>query len=486
MTGFEDRGHPLVGEALEAGGLAPETADAARVRPTARGIVSLPLRRGYDALAGMVMAALAGPADDAPRRLSVAVPGVDPLAWLAAQGDTPALYWRDRDGQARVAGAGIADRLALGDPAATGDLLEQAARRLRHAPPEARYYGGFRFDAQAARGGDWRDFGLGWLVMPRFEIAETAAETHLVCTVFPGRDRAEAVLADLRRLSDAPRRPLAPPLARRHADAPDVAGWADAVAAVTGGIRQGAAWRKVVLARRTSLRGVAPVEPLGMLQGLAAATPRCFHFYFNPTGHCAFLGASPEQLFHREGDRVTSEALAGTRPRGSDIESDAALEAELRASGKDGREHGFVDAHVRAALEGVTKGVETDGAVSVLKLASVQHLLRRMHGRLKPGCGDAALMDALHPTPAVCGEPPEAAVAQIRALEPFDRGWYAGPVGFVGRDETRFAVGIRSALVCGDEVALFTGAGVVEGSDSTAEWQELEAKLRGIWTGRTL
>jgi menaquinone-specific isochorismate synthase len=95
-------------------------------------------------------------------------------------------------------------------------------------------------------------------------------------------------------------------------------------------------------------------------------------------------------------------------------------------------------------------------------------------------------MAALHPTPAVCGEPPEAAVAQIRALEPFDRGWYAGPVGFVGRDETRFAVGIRSALVQGDEVALFTGAGVVEGSDSTAEWQELEAKLRGIWTGRTL
>lgn len=486
MTGFEDRGHPLVGEALEAGSLAPDAADGRWARPSARGVVSLPLRRGYDALAWLITEALAEPADDAPHRLSVAAPGVDPLAWLAAQGDTPALYWRDRDGQTRVAGAGIADRLALGDPAATGDLLEQAARRLRHAPPEARYYGGFRFDPLAARGEDWRDFGLGWLVMPRFEVVETATETRLVCTVFPGRDRAEDVLAELHTLSDAPRRPLPPPLARRQADSPDAVGWGEGVAAVTGGIRQGAAWRKVVLARRTTLQGVAPVEPLGMLQGLAAATPRCFHFYFNPTGRCAFLGASPEQLFHRQGDTVASEALAGTRPRGSDVASDAALEADLRASGKDGREHGFVDAHVRAALEGVTEGVETDGAVSVLKLTSVQHLLRRMRGRLKRGCGDAALMAALHPTPAVCGEPPEAAVAQIRALEPFDRGWYAGPVGFVGRDETRFAVGIRSALVQGDEVTLFTGAGVVEGSDSTAEWQELEAKLRGIWTGRTL
>lgn len=473
MKGFGDRGLPRADGAL-------------RRRPVARDIVSLPLRRARERLARMVVAALDRPADGVPRRLEVAVPGVDPLAWLAAQGGAPGLYWRDRDDGLRVAGVGIADRLAPEAPGGAGGLLARAARRLCHAPPEARYFGGFRFDARGRCDAAWRDFGPGWLILPRFELVESAGEARLVCTVLPRRDRAETVLAALETLSDAPREAPAPPLARRCADSPDAVGWADAVTAVTAGIRQGAPWRKVVLARRTELSAAAPVEPLGMLRDLARATPGCFHFYFNPTGGAAFLGASPEQLFHRRGDGVASEALAGTRPRGADAAGDAALEADLRASAKDGREHGFVDAHVRSALARVAEGVETDGAVSVVKLATVQHLVRRMHGRLRPGCGDAALMAALHPTPAVCGEPPAAAVAQIRAAEPFDRGWYAGPVGFVGRDETRFAVGIRSALVRGQRVALFAGAGVVEGSDCAAEWQELEAKLRGIWTGPIL
>jgi menaquinone-specific isochorismate synthase len=141
---------------------------------------------------------------------------------------------------------------------------------------------------------------------------------------------------------------------------------------------------------------------------------------------------------------------------------------------------------VRAVLAGLTEGLVADADVSVLKLATVQHLLRRLRGRLKPGFGDGALLSALHPTPAVCGEPGGAALAAIRALEPFDRGWYAGPVGFVGRDETRFAVAIRSALVEGAAVSLYTGAGVLEGSRAEAEWRELEAKLRGIWPGRPL
>jgi menaquinone-specific isochorismate synthase len=365
-----------------------------------------------------------------------------------------------------------------------GALFEQATRRLRRAPGSIRYFGGFRFDLTAPIDKHWREFGLGWLVLPRFEVVEAGGATRLACTVIPGRDKPHEVMRALDALSDCPRQPAAPALAQREGDCPDAEGWAEAVSGVTRDIAGGGGWRKVVLARRTALHCDGAVDALGILAALAEQTPRCFHFYFNPGGQAAFIGATPEQLFHRDGRTVHSEALAGTRPRGETQEEDRRLEGELLASAKDGREHGFVDSYVRAALGRMTRGVESDGAVSVLKLGSVQHLVRRMRGMLRRGFGDAALLAALHPTPAVCGEPPAAAVGRIREAEPFDRGWYAGPVGFVGRDETRMAVGIRSALVDGDAIWLFAGAGVVQGSQPQTEWQELEAKLRGIWPGR--
>lgn len=489
MVGYDDA------ERLDGGLMLADTAwpasdeIAAPAAPVARsvpipGVVNLPLRRAYRALARALADAF-----DAPDRgrglVRIAVPlvGVEPIDWLAAQSARPALYWRDRDGLRRIAGIGAADRLEVTPGAAPETVVAEAGRRLEAAPEGARYFGGLRFDGHAPVRRPWRDFGAGWLILPRFEVIEDAGRQSFVCNVMPGRDRARAVLAELDALSDAPCAPPLPPLARRECDAPALPGWSDAVRAVTGGIARGEGWRKVVLARRTTLRCAERVSPLGMLRSLAAGTPRCFHFHFDPGGGSAFLGATPEQLFHRVGTTVHSEALAGTRPRGADAAEDRALEAALVNSLKDGQEHGFVDAHVREALAGVTSDLAGEDAVSVLKLASVQHLVRRMRGRLREGCGDAALMAALHPTPAVCGDPPEAAVARIRALEPFDRGWYAGPVGYVGRAESRFAVGIRSAVVDGRSVSLFTGAGVVEGSHPRDEWRELEAKLRGIWTG---
>jgi menaquinone-specific isochorismate synthase len=87
------------------------------------------------------------------------------------------------------------------------------------------------------------------------------------------------------------------------------------------------------------------------------------------------------------------------------------------------------------------------------------------------------LLAALHPTPAVGGVPRDAALGAIRAQEPFDRGWYAGPVGWIGADAAEFAVGIRSGLVWPDRLALYSGAGIVEGSVPDREWDEIEQKI---------
>src|SRR5690606_17933520 len=143
----------------------------------------------------------------------------------------------------------------------------------------------------------------------------------------------------------------------------------------------------------------------------------------------------------------------------------------------DRREHGFVRDAVQAALDPLTESLATDGETSALTLARGRHLYAGLRGRLRDGVSIFDVLAALHPTPAVGGTPRGAAVAAIAEREPFDRGLYAGPVGWIGRDAAELAVGIRSGLVRGDGLDLFSGAGLVEGSDPAAEWAEYEHKI---------
>ncbi len=118
-----------------------------------------------------------------------------------------------------------------------------------------------------------------------------------------------------------------------------------------------------------------------------------------------------------------------------------------------------------------------DLAPSLMPLRKVQHLHSYIEGILKNHDADAALIEALHPTPAVGGAPRHKALAWLAAHEPFDRGVYAAPVGWVGFDDAEFCVGIRSGLIEGNTLALYSGAGIVPGSSAAAEWEEIEAKM---------
>lgn len=139
---------------------------------------------------------------------------------------------------------------------------------------------------------------------------------------------------------------------------------------------------------------------------------------------------------------------------------------------------------VRAAMASVCSSVSLDVSKALLKLRAVQHVYGRVSGHMPRACNDADLLRALHPTPAVCGCPQDHAHDFIRAHEPFDRGFYAGPFGFLTGDSAEFVVGIRSALVrpAADapghhDVLLYSGVGIVPGSEPDAEWQELDLKV---------
>jgi menaquinone-specific isochorismate synthase len=239
---------------------------------------------------------------------------------------------------------------------------------------------------------------------------------------------------------------------------------------------------KVVLAREVVLSFDHPLDPAGLLAALRAATHSCCHFCFQPRADAAFIGASPEQLYRRTGRHIETEAIAGTRARGRTPAEDARLRNELMNSEKEQREQAYVARAVDAALGDLCMEHRGEAQPSVLSLAKTHHLITRFDGELRQGLSDADILKRLHPTPAVGGHPTGEALESIRRWEPFDRGWYAGPVGWYSRDAAQFAVGIRSALVRPGEARVYSGAGVVEGSTAEDEWEELENKIRDFTT----
>jgi menaquinone-specific isochorismate synthase len=248
------------------------------------------------------------------------------------------------------------------------------------------------------------------------------------------------------------------------------------------------ALQKVVLARRTTFDFDTALDPTGLLRRLRADAPEGFAFLFQPANAGAFLGISPERLFCQHGRAVESEAVAGTRPRAAAAPEDAALRDALLGSEKDRREHAFVQRYVAQTLRSLCTSLDEQEAAP-LALSYGRHLRARFRGRLREDVTPNDMLRALHPTPAVGGLPPEAARSCIREREPFDRGWYAAPVGWMGPAENGtlaadLAVGIRSGLVhrSGRRLDLFAGAGLVEGSVPGEEWDEIEQKLNPFTT----
>jgi menaquinone-specific isochorismate synthase len=417
-------------------------------------------------------------------RIAVPAAAVDLPRWLAANPGSPRFYWSERGGRFEWAGVGVADAIVV-PAAAEGAPPPLAAIAARVAGAgDLRWFGGQSFDGRPAAERRWSPFGAARFTLPRFEVVREDARWSLACTF--GAQPGESPRQTLRRIDEELSRlrtgqkattPL-PPLLHRS-DSPDQAAWVQAVEGVLHLIERGPL-QKVVLARRTDFRFAEPPDPFLLLHRLRAANPEGFHFAFQPEDGATFLGVSPERLYRREGRRIFSEPEAGTRRRGDSGYEDQAMGDALLESEKDRREHRFVADEVGRKLDALCRSYRADREVSLLKLARLQHLRRGFEGTLRPGADDAAIVAALHPTPAVAGNPTAAAVAEIEAREPFSRGWYAGPLGWIGAGGADFTVAIRSGLLSGTRLALFTGAGIVRGSMPLAEWEELENKLAGF------
>jgi len=411
-------------------------------------------------------------------RAEVKIPRVDALDWLRRQAWTPRVYWSDREKSYELAGCGAVDEVIGHESGDLESVFLRMAGRLEQADQAIRFYGGSRFASGGFQDPAWRKFGYVHFVMPRFELSSTGCGSTLACHWLDSAEDTALLFQELDLMFDgASASERGEWVAADRSDLPDLAHWREAVNATLTRLSVGEL-EKLVLARRSVFDCAAELDPLAFLAALAARADHCYRFCFMPSADVGFLGLSPERLYRREKRRVLTEGIAGTRPRGRDPSEDAALERELKDSGKEQREHAYVVRGVRERLAPLCGTLDMGDGVSVLKLQECQHLMSVFRGYLRDQTGDLELLRALHPTPAVGGYPADAAVRELARVEPFDRGWYAGPIGWIGKTEAEFAVAIRSGLVAGTRLTVYAGAGIVEGSMAENEWRELDNKIR--------
>ncbi len=412
------------------------------------------------------------------KRFELRIEKLDLLSWLTQQNFETKLYGSDQDDNYAIAGVGKAFMLEGNRNVNVQELFTTMRSILTPEYPYLRFYGGLCFDDQKPNG-EWENFGSYRFMIPRFELATKDGKMLFACNLVispHSSDHSENVLQELDHLRYSPQDIFIPVLeANSREDIPSQKVWQAHVQDILHTVKTSVC-QKVVLARKTEFGFHNRLDPWMILRQLKKVTPYSYHFCFQFADGTVFLGASPERLYKRQDRTIESHAIAGTRRRGRTHREDEQLRQELLTSDKDHREHAFVVEAIESVLSDICDDFTKDN-LNILSLESGHHLLTSFQGKLKENIHDWEILQALHPTPAVGGFPRKEALEIIKQLEPFSRGWYAAPVGYVSLEETEFVVAIRSALVKDNKLTVYAGAGIVEGSEPQSEWNEVENKI---------
>jgi salicylate biosynthesis isochorismate synthase/menaquinone-specific isochorismate synthase len=481
---------PLTGERSRAGRRRPFTlSDADRERLSAR--LDLALQRARRSGQPTLVTITCALADD-----------VDPSAVVCAsrRPEEPWFVFEQPDrGGAALAGLGEAIRIEDSGPDRFATVADRwrslAAKAVADSPGEREgggpiAVGGFAFAPDGGASPAWHGFEPASLVVPEVTLTreqhggKRRVRITLAALVQPD-DTAEELLGSLGRrleeLSDAPLPLLDPaPTGRfqvssgmppEHFEA--------AVAHATETIRAGAL-QKIVLAREVQVHAPSDYDPAAVFGVLRDAFPSCFVFCIG-RGDATLVAASPELLVRREGQRVSTIALAGSTRRSADPAVDAHLGEQLMRDESYREEHAIVARRIERTLNRYAIWVATPPEPTLVQMANIQHLATPIRAQLAAPVEAIELAGLMHPTPAVGGEPSVEALGLIPALEGLDRGWYSGPVGWTdAAGDGEFCVALRCALLRGNVARCYAGNGIVRGSKPAAELAETEVKLQAL------
>jgi isochorismate synthase len=404
--------------------------------------------------------------------------------------------WEQPDAEFALAGLGSAHGLVTRGPRRFEEIGRACARvmrgRLAEEPPDLPpgagpvWVGGFAFSPDGAATPQWSSFPPSLAILPELSIARVAGRCMLTLTAVIGASaEQEAALwrieSPIASLADAELPLLDPHPTGRVAihSAQPAEHYETAVRAARERIRAGEL-EKTVLAREVTLDAPAAHDPAALHGALRELFPACFCFCVG-SSEGAFCGASPELLVQRRGAGAATVALAGSARRSADPSVYDHLGEQLLRSDKERIEHAIVARRIERSLRPHSVWVEAAPEPGLVKVANVQHMATPIRAQLADPRSAVELAGLLHPTPAVGGEPTDRALTAIDELEGMDRGWYAGPVGWMdAAEDGEFCVALRSALLRDRRAHLYAGAGIVAESDPAAELAETEVKLGAI------
>ena len=379
----------------------------------------------------------------------------------------------------------------LADFSEVRSLLKQAHYQPE-APFQAQLVGGFAFDEQAEVSQDWAELGAGLFALPEILVSKTGDQCGVVYTVAASSEeqRQQKVAALQEKVAswlhaNSDKSLVAETPAFQAQEELDVPQWLQAVEETVAAIRSTETpLKKVVLARRMKVETKQSIISAAVLQRLAQQQPNTYLFAIEHGGH-VFAGATPERLLKATVDQFETVSIAGSAPRGKTKEEDEALAQALLADAKNTHEHQVVVDRLETALATLLADGFQSEARSVIKNRDIQHLFVPLAGQRKAGVNFLTAVQKLHPTPALGGEPKEAAVSWIRTHEPASRGMYGGPIGWLGIQEDigEFAVAIRSGFFSGNQATLYAGCGIVADSDAESERQETRLKFQPMRRG---
>ena len=419
-------------------------------------------------------------------RESVADPP-DPLALFAAAEShgVSRFFAAGPDDAFSLLGLGSAHEILSEHAQPIQDIRGRARALLQDGDPGALLLGGFAFRARPRneQAEHWRAFGNARFLLPELLLTRRGDEVLITRMARVGPDESDDTLA--RRLETpwlekrAGSTPASRPGTLKPLEEDPTDDFIAQMREVIAAIRSQEV-EKVVLA--TSLRHALGARlPAPELLRVLRSTHPAAYLFAQGFGHDTFLGATPELLVRRRGLDVVASAVAGTAGCGETQEETAKLGLELRTSPKERAEHAFVVGAIREGLQDLCPTLEVPRSPSLMRSGAVQHLQTEIQGTLEEARHVLDLVGRLHPTPAVAGTPREAALLQIAKHESFDRGLYAGPIGwFNASGEGDFLVALRCGLLAPGSIHLFAGAGLVADSDPDREAAEVQLKLSAM------
>ena len=428
--------------------------------------------------------------------LSVSIPaeGLDVYRFLQHGRGESRFSWRD--GAMTLAGIGKAHEIFGWGKRRYREIQSQAEAlfegavigrsKVDDASISPHLFGGFSFTADFIPDVAWSSFYPAHFILPHYQFCAKDGESWLTINILT-TDQAEAIelrqdmesllhsrLAEL--LTTDPLS-ISPPNPTETSYPMSQAQWHEMLNLAIGKMR-GGEMDKVVLSRVCEIGLDGPAGITHLLKWLDDHYGECNRFLFEPRPYYAFYGATPETLIETDGRKISTMGLAGSAPRGTTAEADAAFGDGLLNDPKNQVEHQLVVDSIRRRLEPLTTALEIGNAPELMKLGNIQHLYTPIAGETASADGVIPLVEQLHPTPALGGAPRDKAMDFIASDEPVTRGWYGAPVGYLNRNlDGKFGVAIRSAVAQRDRVWAYAGAGIVADSDPASEWEETAIKF---------